>query len=79
VRLEDDELQTLFGRLDDGALLGLWASLMAELNRRGVVRSDNNPIGDYCEFLVAAHYEVNRRATRTPVTTSRHGRASGSR
>lgn len=58
MRLEDDDLQTLFGRLDDGELLGLWASLMAELNRRGVVRSDNNPIGDYCEFLVAAHYEV---------------------
>jgi hypothetical protein len=23
-----------------------------------VIRSDNNPIGDYCEFLVAAHYGV---------------------
>lgn len=58
MKLEEHELQSLFGRLDDGELLGLWASLMTELNRRGVVRSDNNPIGDYCEFLVAAHYGV---------------------
>lgn len=56
--LSEQELKTLFARLDDGELLGLWGSLMAELNERGVIRSDNNPIGDYCEFLVAAHYGV---------------------
>jgi hypothetical protein len=53
-----EELRSLFARLDNGELLGLWASLMTELNERGVIRSDNNPIGDYCEFLVAAHYGV---------------------
>jgi hypothetical protein len=56
--LSDDELRALFARLEDGELLGLWANLMTELNERGVIRSDNNPIGDYCEFLVAAHYGV---------------------
>jgi hypothetical protein len=56
--LSDDELRDLFARLDDGELLGLWGNVMAELNKRGIVRSDNNPLGDYCEFLVAAHYEV---------------------
>ena len=62
--LSDDELRALFARLGNGELLGLWASVMAELNERGVIRSDNNPIGDYCDFLVAAH-EVGPRATRT--------------
>lgn len=56
--LSDDDLGQLFARLNDFELLGLWAGLMTELNARGVVRSDNNPIGDYCEFLVAAHYGV---------------------
>lgn len=56
--LDDDEMKALFARLDEGDLLGLWASLMAELNARGIVRPDNNPLGDYCEFLVAAHYGV---------------------
>jgi hypothetical protein len=58
--LSDGELSELFGGVDDGELLGLWASLMAELNRRGVIRSDNNPIGNYCGFFVAAHYGVTR-------------------
>jgi hypothetical protein len=58
VGLSDDELHALFARLNNGELLGLWANVMSELNKRGVIRSDNNPIGDYCEFLVAAHYEV---------------------
>jgi hypothetical protein len=58
VALSEDELRELFARLSDGELLALWANLMGELNDRGVIRSDNNPIGDYCEFLVAAHFEV---------------------
>jgi hypothetical protein len=58
VGLTDPELAALFARLSNGELLGLWASLMAELNERGVIRSDNSPMGDYCEFLVAAHFEV---------------------
>lgn len=56
--LSDDDLRDLFARLNDFELLGLWARLMTELNGRGVIRSDNNPIGDYCEFQVAAHYGV---------------------
>ncbi|MHB9150981.1 MAG: DUF6998 domain-containing protein [Thermoleophilia bacterium] len=56
--LSDDDLRELFARFNDFELLGLWARLMAELNGRGVIRSDNNPMGDYCEFLVAAHYGV---------------------
>jgi len=58
VPLSDDELRDLFARLADGELLGLRASVMKELNEPGVIRSDNNPLGDYCEFLVAAHYGV---------------------
>lgn len=56
--LSDDDLRELFARLNDFELLGLWARLMTELKGRGVIRSDNNPMGDYCEFLVAAHYGV---------------------
>ncbi|MEX2210694.1 MAG: hypothetical protein WD689_02895 [Gaiellaceae bacterium] len=65
--ISDDQLRALFDTLDKRELLGLWASLMSELNERGVIRSENNPIGDYCEFLVAAHYEVE------PETSSRAG------
>jgi hypothetical protein len=63
--LSDEELRDLFVRHSNGELLALWASVMAELNERGVIRSDNNPIGDYCEFLVAAHYEVEPEAGST--------------
>ena len=34
--LSDDELRALFARLTDGELLGMWASIMGELNERGV-------------------------------------------
>ncbi len=54
----DDEFRDLFARLTNAELLELWAAVMAEMNARGMVRSDNNPIGDYCEFLVAAHFGV---------------------
>jgi Family of unknown function (DUF6998) len=60
--LSDDEIRDIFARFDDGELLALWGSLMSELNARGIVRSDNNPLGDYCEFLVAAHYGVKPEA-----------------
>jgi hypothetical protein len=63
--IDKSEIAALFGRLDDAALLGLWASVMSELTERGVVRSDNNPIGDYCEFLVAAHLGVIPEASST--------------
>src|SRR5947209_7395503 len=34
-------------------LLGLYVSVLAELRRRKVVRTSNNPVGDYAEWLVA--------------------------
>lgn len=49
-----DEFQTL----SDGRLLQLWARVMTELRGRGVIHSSNNPIGDYCELLVAARFGV---------------------
>lgn len=39
--------------LTDGELMRSYCALMAELRRRGVVRSSNNPIADYTESLVA--------------------------
>jgi hypothetical protein len=35
-------------------LLGGYARILAELRRRGVVRTNNAPVGDYAELLVAA-------------------------
>lgn len=32
-------------------MLGLYAGILAELRERGVVRSENNPVGDYAEKL----------------------------
>lgn len=34
-------------------LLELWAGVMAELRKRNVIRSANNPVADYSEHLVA--------------------------
>jgi len=44
---------TSFTTLADADLLALWSSVMQELRQRGVIRSSNNPIGDYGERLVA--------------------------
>lgn len=38
-------------------LLGGYARILAELRRRGVVRTNNAPVGDYAEVLVAAALE----------------------
>ncbi|MEZ5202894.1 MAG: hypothetical protein R2701_00470 [Acidimicrobiales bacterium] len=38
-------------------LLGGYARIIAELRRRGVVRTNNAPVGDYAELLVAAALE----------------------
>lgn len=42
-----------WSNLDDGELLRTYASLMEELRSRGIVRSSNNPVADFTEFLVA--------------------------
>lgn len=39
--------------LDDRAVFRLWARTMRELARRELIRSGNNPTGDYGEVLVA--------------------------
>lgn len=49
---------TEFEHLSNRELLQLWSRVMAELRERNVVRSSNNPVGDHCELLVAAHYGV---------------------
>lgn len=39
--------------LTDREVLALWASTMTELQRRGILRSDNTPTGDYAEWIVS--------------------------
>lgn len=39
--------------LTDSEVLGIWSDAMAELKRRGVIRSSNSPVADYAERLVA--------------------------
>lgn len=41
-------------------LLRLWAAILRELRRRGIVRTANNPIGDIAEALVARHFKGER-------------------
>lgn len=41
------------GELSDEEILRLWSETMEELRRRGVIRTANNPIGDYAEALAA--------------------------
>jgi len=36
-----------------GKLLALYGSILMELRERGIVRSENSPVGDYAEFLAA--------------------------
>jgi hypothetical protein len=41
------------GHLDDASLLLVWSEVMRALKERGVIRSANNPVGDYAEAVVA--------------------------
>jgi Family of unknown function (DUF6998) len=41
-------------------LLADWAAVMRELRVRDVVRTNNNPVGDIAEAIVAAHYKGER-------------------
>ncbi len=43
------------------ALLFLFADVMEELRRRDVVRSSNNPVADYTEWLVARSLSLKLR------------------
>lgn len=40
-------------KLQVGELLTLHAEIMTELNKREILRSQNNPTGDYAEYLAA--------------------------
>ena len=41
-------------------LLADWAAIMRQLRDRGVIRTNNNPIGDIAEAIVAEHYGGER-------------------
>jgi hypothetical protein len=41
-------------------LLGDWAAIMRELRLREIIRTNNNPVGDIAEAIVAAHYGGER-------------------
>jgi hypothetical protein len=41
-------------------LLGDWASIMRALRKRDVIRTNNNPVGDIAEAVVADHHEGER-------------------
>lgn len=47
-------------------LLRLWAAILRELRRRGIVRTANNPIGDIAEALVANHFKGERAGFSNP-------------
>ena len=46
-------------------LLKLYGDVLAELRRRGVVRSANNPVADYAEYLVAKALQLTPAAKST--------------
>jgi hypothetical protein len=37
-----------------------WAAVMRELRARDVIRTNNNPVGDIAEAIVAAHFDGER-------------------
>lgn len=41
-------------------LLADWAAVMRELRLREVIRTNNNPVGDIAEAIVAAYYDGER-------------------
>lgn len=41
-------------------LLADWASIMRQLRARDIIRTNNNPIGDIAEAVVASHYGGQR-------------------
>jgi hypothetical protein len=53
-------------RLTVPELFALWSETLAELARRGAIRSANSPVADYAELLVAGHYgvEVQPKSTK---------------
>lgn len=76
-----------FDALSTPELLAGYASRLAELRRRGVLRTNNPPAGDYAEWLVqralggnlAPISRRNRCASALRVNVSDRCRPSGSR
>ena len=48
-----------FKRKTTSQLLGAYAAVMEELKRRGAIRSSNNPVSDYAEFLVSRRLNLD--------------------
>lgn len=44
--------------LSASELFGLFAKIMAEMRQRSIVRSSNNPVADYAEYLVASALDL---------------------
>ncbi len=47
-------------------LLGDWATIMNELATRDVIRTNNNPLGDIAELVVASHFGGKRGSFSQP-------------
>jgi hypothetical protein len=60
-------------------LLRDWGAVMRELCARKVIRTNNNPVGDIAEAIVAEHYGGERGTFAKQAGTSRRRKASGSR
>src|SRR4051812_37121145 len=52
------DLESLLGQLTDAEVFTHWATTMRELRRRGLIRTDKSPLGDFAEWLVAREYGV---------------------
>lgn len=52
-----ETLRTELESEDVSGLLRTYAAILAELRSRGVIRTNNAPLGDYAEYLVARAYE----------------------
>lgn len=52
-------------KLKPNELLGLYSEIMEVLRRRGVVRSSNNPVGDFAENLAAKALGLKKVALST--------------
>jgi hypothetical protein len=50
-----------YSKLNQTELLQTYAELMSELRHRGVLRSSNNPVADYTEWLVAKKLSLELR------------------
>jgi hypothetical protein len=57
--------QTNLHRLGNHQILSLFADIMEELSKRGIIRSKNNPVADYAEHLVCKAFSLTAAAKST--------------